>query len=192
LWERRFGSLEEAARAMREAVAADPDDPTLMERAAQHCFRLGQAELAVRYAGAAIAATNPTLKIVVVMHMDRPGIVKPFVNGLKTLDETAGVPGSYPLISDQANVNQIAATTSSATAKAGVEALVVEFGAFDRAVLDVLFAKNPMAGWTYGQARLPMELPSSDEAVSAQYEDLPADSWAPTYALGSGSNLANN
>ena len=55
-------------------------------------------------AGAAVAATNPKLKIVLVMHMERPGIVKPFVDGLATLDETTGVPGSYPLVSNPANL----------------------------------------------------------------------------------------
>jgi hypothetical protein len=57
LWEERIGSIEEATRALREAVAADPDDPALMERAAISCFRLGQGELAVRYASAASVAT---------------------------------------------------------------------------------------------------------------------------------------
>jgi len=142
--------------------------------------------------GTLVPATNPTLKIVLVMHFDRPGIVKPFVNGLKTLDETPGIPGSYPLVSNQANVNQTAVTTSTATAKAGVDAFLVDFGAFDRALLDVLFNKNPLANWTYGQARLPMEIPASDEDVEAQFEDLPADTWAPTYSLGAGSNLPSN
>ena len=36
--------------------------------------------------GATIAPANPKLKIVLVMHMDRPGIVKPFIHGLTTLD----------------------------------------------------------------------------------------------------------
>ncbi len=143
-------------------------------------------------AGVAHAATNPTLKIVLVMHMDRPGIVKPFVQGLKTLDETPGVAGSYPLVSDQANVNQTTPSVGSATAHLPVDAFLVDFGAYDRAVLDFLFAKNPIAGWTYGAARLPIEIPSSDEDVERQFEDLPADSWNPTYALGAGSNLPTN
>jgi hypothetical protein len=57
LWEERIGSLEEATRALREAVAADPDDAALMDLAAGSCFRLGQGELAVRYASAAVLAT---------------------------------------------------------------------------------------------------------------------------------------
>jgi tetratricopeptide (TPR) repeat protein len=60
LWATRFGSLEEATRALREAVAADPDNTALMEQAAQQCFRLGQGELAVRYANAALAAQDDT------------------------------------------------------------------------------------------------------------------------------------
>ncbi|HEX4352400.1 MAG TPA: hypothetical protein VHZ95_05785, partial [Polyangiales bacterium] len=58
LWQERIGSLEEATRALREAVAADPEDPALMERAALHCFRLGDGELAVRYASASAIATS--------------------------------------------------------------------------------------------------------------------------------------
>lgn len=130
--------------------------------------------------GTTVAATNPNLKIVLVMHMDRPGIVKPFVNGLKTLDETLGVPGSYPSISDAAN--------QSTTGLNGVDGFLVEFGAFDRAVLDVLFNKNvptTPTGYVYG-GRLPMEIPSSDRDVEEQYEDMPADTWSPTYALGAG------
>lgn len=142
--------------------------------------------------GAPVAAANPSLKIVLVMHMDRPGVVKPFVNGLTTLDETPGVPGSYPLVSLQANVNQAAPSVGSATAHLPVDSFLVEFGAYDRAVLDFIFAKNPIGGWTYGAARLPVEIPSSDEDVERQYEDLPADSWNPTYALGAGSNLPTN
>ena len=65
----------------------------------------------------------------------------------------------------------------------------VEFGALDRAVLDVLFnldIPTTPTGYVYGQARLPMEIPSSDADVDLQYEDLPADTWNPTYALGAG------
>jgi hypothetical protein len=31
-----------------------------------------------------------------------------------------------------------------------------------------------------------MEIPSSDREVAEQYEDMPADTWSPTYALGAG------
>jgi hypothetical protein len=49
-----------------------------------------------------------------------------------------------------------------------------------------------MANWAFGQARLPMEIPSSDQDVDLQFEDLPADSWSPTYQLGAGNNLPSN
>jgi beta-glucosidase len=136
--------------------------------------------------GTVVAAANPKLKIVLVMHMDRPGIVKPFINGLTTLDETAGVPGSYPLVSDPANVR------ASTTGGTGVDGFLVEFGAFDRAVLDVLFNKNvptSPAGYVYGTARLPMEIPSTDAEVSAQYEDVPEDTVNPTFRLGAGATF---
>jgi beta-glucosidase len=135
-------------------------------------------------AGTAIAATNPNLRIVLVMHFDRPGIVKPFINGLTTLDELPGEAGSYPLVSDEANIEQGRGK--------GVDAFLVEFGAIDRAVLDFVFNQNvPTSpeGYRYGEAVLPMEIPSSDAAVEAQFEDVPADTVNPTYKLGSGSTL---
>jgi len=131
--------------------------------------------------GNAIAATNPDLRIVLVMHMDRPGIVKPFINGLTTLDELPGEADSYPLVSDEANIDQ--------TGLSGVDAFLVEFGAIDRAVLDFVFNLNVPTepeGYEYGRAILPMEIPSSDAAVEAQLEDVPADSLNPTFRLGSG------
>lgn len=134
--------------------------------------------------GAAVAATNPTLRIVLVMHFDRPGIVKPFINGLTTLDELPGEAGSYPLVSDEANIDQ--------TGKTGVDAFLVDFGAIDRAVLDFVFNVNvPTSpeGYRYGTAVLPMEIPSSDAAVEAQFEDVPDDTINPTYRLGSGMKL---
>ncbi len=60
--------------------------------------------------------------------------------------------------------------------------LVVEFGAFDDAVLDVAFGRAKPMG------RLPFEIPSSMEAVNAQYEDVPYDSQAPLYPFGFGLN----
>ena len=60
--------------------------------------------------------------------------------------------------------------------------LVVEFGAFDDAVLDVAFGRAKPMG------RLPFEIPSSMEAVKAQYEDVPYDSQAPLYPFGFGLN----
>ena len=143
-------------------------------------------------AGVAVAPVNPTLKIVLVVHLDRAAILKPFINGLTTLDETPGVPGSYPLVSNQVNVNQTIVTTGTPTAHLGVDTVVGDFGAYDRAILDFVFNRTPITGWTYGAARLPIEIPSSDAAVEAQFEDVPSDSAFPTYVIGSGSNLPAN
>lgn len=58
--------------------------------------------------------------------------------------------------------------------------LLCDFGAFDDAVLDVVFGKfNP-------SARLPFELPLSMEAVEDQMEDVPYDSETPLYDFGFG------
>ncbi len=57
-WESRFGSLEEAARAYREAAAADSADPEVLERASELCAALGQADLAVAYARASVAIAS--------------------------------------------------------------------------------------------------------------------------------------
>jgi len=59
-------------------------------------------------------------------------------------------------------------------------ALVATFGVSDEALLDVLVGKFAPVG------RLPFEMPSSMEAVRAQLEDVPADSKAPLFAMGSG------
>lgn len=58
-WLERFSSLEEAARAQREAAAAAPEDPATLERAAELCGALGQTDLAVAYARAAVSAVPP-------------------------------------------------------------------------------------------------------------------------------------
>jgi beta-glucosidase len=142
--------------------------------------------------GAAVAAVNPNLKIVLVVHVDRAPILTPFVNGLTTLDELPGQPGSYPLVSVAANVNPTIVTVGTPTAHVGVDTVVADFGAYDRAVLDFVFARNPIAGWTYGAARLPIEFPSTDAAVDGQFEDLPNDSYNPLFRIGAGSNLPAN
>ncbi|MGF1468756.1 MAG: hypothetical protein ACFCGT_21730 [Sandaracinaceae bacterium] len=53
-WRDRFLSLEEAARAYREAVAADPEDADALVQATELCAALGQSDLAVAYARARI------------------------------------------------------------------------------------------------------------------------------------------
>ncbi|MCB0009207.1 MAG: glycoside hydrolase family 3 C-terminal domain-containing protein, partial [Anaerolineales bacterium] len=63
---------------------------------------------------------------------------------------------------------------------AAARALLVEYGASDAAVLDVIF------GQTRPEGKLPFELPSSMAAVRAQKEDLPHDSENPLYAYGFG------
>jgi beta-glucosidase len=59
-------------------------------------------------------------------------------------------------------------------------ALLVTFGVADDALLDVLAGKFAPKG------TLPFELPSSMDAVRAQLEDMPHDSKAPLFAIGSG------
>lgn len=58
--------------------------------------------------------------------------------------------------------------------------LLVEFGASDEAVLNVVFGKARPEG------KLPFELPSSMEAVRNQKEDVPYDSENPLYSFGFG------
>jgi beta-glucosidase len=128
--------------------------------------------------GTLVAAINPTLQIILVMNQTRPGIVRPFINGLVSLDEQAGVPGSYPSVSDEANIR--------GAGGGGVDAFLVEFGAFDRALLDVLFNVNAPVGVAYGSARLPMQIPANDDQVKAQAEDLPEDILYPTFQAGEG------
>jgi beta-glucosidase len=59
-------------------------------------------------------------------------------------------------------------------------AMVAEFGALDDAVLDIAF------GRTHPKGRLPFEIPSSEEAVQVQHEDVPYDSKNPLYPFGHG------
>jgi hypothetical protein len=139
--------------------------------------------------GATIAAKNPTLKIVLVVAIARPAIVRGFVNGLVSLDETPGAAGTYPSVSDEANIRQAGLTYPVG---GGVDAVLMEFGSYDRAVLDFVFNTHVPTGVTFGTARLPMEMPSTDSEVAAQYEDLPDDTWSPTYRQGDGLALPAN
>ncbi len=63
---------------------------------------------------------------------------------------------------------------------ASAKALLADFGANDKAVLDVIFGKARPEG------KLPFELPSSMEAVLNQKTDLPYDSEDPLYPFGFG------
>ncbi len=63
---------------------------------------------------------------------------------------------------------------------ANAKGLLADFGASDAAVLDVVFGKYKPGG------HLPIELPSSMEAVRNQKEDVPYDSKDPLYKFGFG------
>ncbi|MEP6948035.1 MAG: glycoside hydrolase family 3 N-terminal domain-containing protein [Ginsengibacter sp.] len=63
---------------------------------------------------------------------------------------------------------------------AKAKGLLADFGASDAAVLDVIFGKYKPGG------HLPVELPSSMEAVRNQKEDVPYDSKDPLYKFGFG------
>ena len=60
--------------------------------------------------------------------------------------------------------------------------LLVNFGANDEALLDIVFGKMSPSG------KLPFELPSSMDAVRKQKEDLPYDSENPLFPFGYGLN----
>lgn len=61
--------------------------------------------------------------------------------------------------------------------------LVVNYGASDTAVLDVLF------GAAAPQGRLPFDIPSSEEAVLAQASDVPFDTVDPLFRFGDGLDI---
>lgn len=63
---------------------------------------------------------------------------------------------------------------------AQARALLADFGASDAALLDIVFGKAKPGG------HLPVELPSSMEAVRNQKEDVPHDSKDPLYKFGAG------
>ena len=63
---------------------------------------------------------------------------------------------------------------------AKAKGLLADFGASDAAVLDVIFGKAKPGG------KLPIELPSSMDAVRNQKEDVPYDSKDPLYKFGYG------
>jgi beta-glucosidase len=63
---------------------------------------------------------------------------------------------------------------------ARAKGLLADFGASDAAIMDVIFGKDKPGG------HLPIELPSSMDAVRAQKEDLPHDSKNPLYKFGYG------
>jgi beta-glucosidase len=64
--------------------------------------------------------------------------------------------------------------------------LIANFGATDEALLEVVFGKHNPEG------KLPIELPSSMEAVSNQKEDVPYDSENPLFPFGFGLRYYSN
>jgi beta-glucosidase len=64
--------------------------------------------------------------------------------------------------------------------------LLCDFGAYDDAVLDVVFGDFNPSG------KLPFELPSSMEAVRLQMEDVPYDSREPLFSFGAGESYGVN
>lgn len=66
--------------------------------------------------------------------------------------------------------------------ESSVVGLLGEFGAYDDAVLDVVFGKFNPTG------KLPFDLPGSMEAVEKQFEDVPFDTENPLYSFGHGLN----
>jgi beta-glucosidase len=60
------------------------------------------------------------------------------------------------------------------------DALMADFDTSDEVLADVLFGKREAMG------KLPFELPSSQEAVEKQMEDVPYDSENPLYPFGYG------
>lgn len=64
--------------------------------------------------------------------------------------------------------------------------LLVEFGTTEATLAKLLFGKASPSG------KLPIELPRSQEAVEAQFEDVPYDSENPLYPFGYGLNYPTN
>jgi beta-glucosidase len=92
---------------------------------------------------------------------------------LAPLRETA----SQKRVISVVNLNRPAVLTEISEA---CEGLVVDFGTSDEVLLDVLFGERQFQG------KLPFELPSSWEAVEAQFEDVPYDSKDPLFPFGYG------
>ncbi|MFD9723402.1 glycoside hydrolase family 3 protein [Streptomyces sp. NPDC059072] len=91
------------------------------------------------------------------------------------LDVAAAVPTVVDVFLDRAAVLPEIADRAAA--------LVANFGASDRALLDVLFGRAAAEG------RLPFELPRSMESVVAGHEDVPNDSGDPLFPYGHGLRL---
>ena len=91
-------------------------------------------------------------------------------------DRIMGILNSVPTIVD-INLERAAVIPGIAEASAG---LLASFGASDEAVLDVIFGNFNPGG------KLPIEMPSSMQAVEEQLEDVPYDSENPLFEFGHG------
>ncbi|MEV7521480.1 glycoside hydrolase family 3 N-terminal domain-containing protein [Streptomyces sp. NPDC091371] len=91
------------------------------------------------------------------------------------LDVASAVPTVVDIFLDRAAVIPEIADRAAA--------LVANFGASDRALLDVIFGRVAAEG------RLPFELPRSMESVAAGHEDVPNDSGDPLFPYGHGLRL---
>ena len=60
------------------------------------------------------------------------------------------------------------------------EAIIADFESQDEIILEMIFGKFNPSG------KLPIEIPSSVEAVNNQFEDVPYDSKDPLYKFGHG------
>ncbi|MEI6048638.1 MAG: glycoside hydrolase family 3 N-terminal domain-containing protein [Bacteroidota bacterium] len=117
-------------------------------------------------------------------HLKGTGLMGSFIRGGdldfkdKEKSEILGLLNKVPTIVD-IYLDRPAVIPEIASASKG---LFANFGANDEAFLDVVFGKfNP-------QGKLPVELPSSMEAVKNQKEDLPYDSGNPLFPFGFGLN----
>ena len=135
----------------------------------------------------AVVVDQPEAADVAIIRLDAPYIpAKGFIEGLfhhgdldfkdpkkqEVLDLLRKVPTIVNLYLDRpAVVPEIAAQSAG---------LIANFGAMDAALLDVIFGKAAPMG------KLPIELPSSMEAVRNQKEDVPYDSKDPLFPFGFG------
>ena len=94
----------------------------------------------------------------------------------KELDEILTLEKTVPTIVD-INIDRPAVIPEI---NQNCKALIANYGASDAALLDVIFGKYKPQG------HLPIELPSSMDAVRNQKEDMPYDTKNPLYKFGSG------
>jgi beta-glucosidase len=99
-----------------------------------------------------------------------------FRAGTKSYDEFVRVSALVPTVA----VVYLDRPAIMTPVRARARAVLANFGVSDAALLDVITGRGKPEG------RLPFELPSSMEAVTAQRSDVPYDSRAPLYRFGFG------